>query len=50
MMAASWHKEYAMGWIIQGSIPGTDKKFFSSQEMSTPALGPTQPPIQLVTR
>jgi hypothetical protein len=30
------------------SIPGRDKGFFSLASVSTPALKPTQPPIQWV--
>jgi hypothetical protein len=33
----------------KGSIPGRDKMFFYSTA-SRPALGPTQPPIQWVSR
>jgi hypothetical protein len=32
----------AMGCIIRGVIPGTDKKFFSSPNMPRTALWPTQ--------
>jgi hypothetical protein len=35
--------EWATGWIIGGSSHGSGWEFFSS-----PALGPTQPPIQWV--
>jgi hypothetical protein len=37
-----------MGWTNLGSNPARDEKFFSFSEMSLPALGPIQPPIQRV--
>jgi hypothetical protein len=33
----------------RGSIPGSGKRFFFYSTPSRPALGPTQPPIQLVS-
>lgn len=35
-----------MGWTNRGSIPGRGKIFFCSSEMSGPALGLTQSPVQ----
>jgi hypothetical protein len=37
-----------MGRTNQGLNPTRDKRFFSFSEMSRPALGPTQPPVQWV--
>jgi hypothetical protein len=37
-----------MGWMSQGSIPVSNKRFFSSPKHSRQALGPTKPPLQVV--
>jgi len=36
-----------MGWTVQGSIPGSGKRVFSSQNIR-PALEPNQPPLRWV--
>jgi len=36
---------YAMGWMLQGFIPGSDSDFILFR-MPTLVLGPTQSPIQ----
>jgi hypothetical protein len=35
---------------VQGSNPSRVKRFFSSPKTSEPAVGSTQPPVQLVPR
>ena len=45
----SQYSESANGWAVWGTNPERIKNFISFLGTSRPILGPTQPPIQLVS-
>ena len=44
----SLYSKYLQGWSVRGSNPSRSKRLHSHFKMSRPALGPTQPPVQMV--